>query len=119
MPSTWFICVCLAITFPSPSTENRLRLDEFKPRRSQLLGSKLNLLCAAQEGTGPLFYKWTKDGHPLFPTSSNHQVKSTGDNSVLIINQLSTADAGNYSCSVSNAAGQSDHQTTMLIVKGF
>ena len=116
---TWLVCVCLVIIFPSPSTEEKLRLDEFKKQRFQLVGSKLNLFCAVQEGTGPLFYKWTKDSHPLSPTGSNHQVKSSEDNSVLIINQLSTADAGNYSCSVSNAAGQSDHQTTMLIVKGF
>ncbi len=97
----------------------KLRLAESSRQLLQQIGSKLRLFCAAQEGTGPLYYKWTKNGHLLPPTGANHQVKSSEDNSVLIIHQITVTDAGNYSCSVSNGAGQSDHQTTMLIVKGF
>ena len=115
----FFIFVIIINLLPSSSSAEELRLEEFKPRRSQTVGKKFSLFCAVQEGTGPLFYKWTKDGHLLSPNGANHQVKSTEDNSVLTINQLSPSDAGNYSCSVSNNAGQSDHQTTMLIVKGF
>ncbi len=118
MWSFFFTFVVIAHFSPSSSAEE-LRLEEFKPKRFQTVGKKFTLLCSIQEGTGPLFYKWTKDGHLLPLTGSNHQVKSTGDNSLLIIDQLSLSDAGNYNCSVSNSAGQSDHQTTMLIVKGF
>ncbi len=114
-----FCYVCLVISFPSPSTEEKLRLDEFKKQRFQLVGSKLNLLCATQEGSGPFRFKWTKDGRPVPSTSANHQVRSAEDNSLLIIDSLAPSDAGNYSCTVSNNVGQSDHQTTMLVVKGF
>ncbi len=119
MWSFYFFIFVIITNLLLPSSAEELRLEEFKPRRSQTVGKKFSLFCAVQEGTGPLFYKWTKDGHPLSPIGANHQVTSTKDNSVLIINQLSPSDAGNYSCSVSNSAGQSDHQTTMLIVKGF
>ena len=103
----------------SPVNAEKLRLAESSRQFTQLTGSKFSLFCATQEGTGPLYYKWTKNGHLLPPSGPNHQVKSSEDNSVLIIHQISTNDAGNYSCLVSNGAGQSDHQTTVLIVKGF
>ncbi len=122
MLSFWFffILFSLVITIPLSSAASKLRLDEFKRHRAQLVGSKFSLLCTIQEGNGPLRFEWTKDGRILPPTGTNHQVKSTSeDNSVFTINQLSTADAGNYSCSVSNGAGQSDRQTTMLTLEGF
>lgn len=120
--SSWFFLILLSLVIISPflSYASKLRLDEFKQHRAQLVGSKFSLLCTIQEGNGPLRFEWTKDGRILPPTGINHQVKSTSeDNSVFTINQLSTADAGNYSCSVSNGAGQSDRQTTMLTLKGF
>ncbi len=98
---------------------NKLRLEEFKQTRAQLVGSKFSQLCTTQEGTGPFHYKWTKNKHQLSSAGANYQVKSTEDGSLLIINQLAATDAGNYSCTVTNSAGQSDQQTTMLTVKGF
>ena len=114
-----FCYVCFVINFPLPSTEEKLRLDEFKKQRSQLAGSKFSQFCTTQEGNGPLHYNWTKNGHLLPVTGATHQITSAKDSSLLIIDPLALSDAGNYSCTVSNNVGQFDHQTTMLIVKGF
>ncbi len=105
--------------FSALSAEKVLRLEEFKPRRSQTVGKKITLLCSIQEGSGPLRFEWFKDGLPLRSFGANYQIRSVEDNSLLIIDPLAPNDAGNYDCTVSNSAGQSSHQMTMIIVKGF
>lgn len=102
----------------SLATYKPLRLDEFKPRRSQLVDTKFSLFCSPQEGTPPFRYTWYKNGRVIALTGVNHRVETSPDNSVLIINKLTVSDATNYSCTVVNDLKQSDTQYTILSVKG-
>lgn len=53
-------------------------------------------ISATSSGTSPLSYQWDKDGTPI----------AGATNSTLVLSNLQTSAAGNYSITVSNSAGQ-------------
>lgn len=93
------------------------KLDPFYLKKSQNKGSTFKLLCSIQEGSKPLSFKWYKNNHLLTSKQSNYRIESIKDDSLLVIDELTIDDTGNYSCSVSNNYG-TDIQFTYLIVKG-
>lgn len=111
----------LASVYIGPIEANSLlKLEEFKPKRSQNVGSKFTIFCSPQEGVKPFHFEWHKNGHLLQSSSVNpsYRVETSEDGSMLIIEKLIPLDSGNYSCSVKNKHG-SDTQFTMLTVKGL
>ena len=95
------------------------KLDEFKPKRLQNLGSKFSIYCSLQEGSKPFQFEWQKNNHVL-TNSNNNQIRleNSEDSSVLIIDKLLATDSGRYTCTVRNSIG-SDFQFTELTVKGL
>ncbi|KAI1290169.1 Hemicentin-1 [Halotydeus destructor] len=77
--------------------------------------SKFVFLCSLSKGSSPVEYSWTKNGSPL---KSNVKVKDDHDVSTttVIIDKVQSSDAGNYTCSARNAAGQDSH-TLQLVIK--
>lgn len=68
-------------------------------------GSTFNLFCSVTEGSIPLYFKWSKDGH-LIPSVPGIDIKKvTSRSSVLEIEEVSRNDSGNYSCFAENAFG--------------
>ncbi|RWS03905.1 titin-like protein, partial [Dinothrombium tinctorium] len=78
-------------------------------------GSIFMSLCAIQQGSVPLKFKWLKDGKPLI-TDANVNIESNDLSSTLRIHSVKLTNAGNYTCIVKNSLGE-DRQTTSLIVK--
>ena len=94
------------------------KLEEFKHRRTQNIGTKFTMFCSPQEGIRPFHYEWFKNGQILPKSSSNHRIEMSEDNSLFIVHQLTPNDSANFSCSVRNQFG-SDSQYTLLTVKGL
>ncbi len=89
-------------------------------------GMRSAVTCQVLEGDLPIRFSWTRDGGvgvgvdvasasaspPTVSVRSNDEYSST-----LLIERLSSAHSGNYTCAASNAAGVATHFAE-LIVKG-
>jgi|GEM_PF-3535586 len=74
-------------------------------------GNSVHFTVAAS-GTTPLTYQWKKDGSNL----SNGGSISGADTATLTINPVATADAGDYTCEVSNDCGTDTSNAATLTV---
>ena len=77
--------------------------------------SSFLIFCRVQEGSLPLFFEWSKNGHPIH--NNRYEIENSKKFSTLNIERINREDAGNYSCKVKNAYG-SDLQNVQLNVKG-
>lgn len=111
--------IYLLVLFPFAIVNANIapKLDEFKLKRFQDLETKFNLLCSIQKGTKPLQFEWQKNNEVLKSSNANLRIQNFEDNSLLIIDRLSTDDSARYTCTVRNKFG-SDSQSTELSVKG-
>ncbi|XP_037555304.2 titin [Dermacentor silvarum] len=93
------------------------RLQPFTFPVIKQASKKVTVHCAVFEGSEPLQFAWFKDGSRLSSGGARNQVKQlSGTVSSLTIPQVGAEDIGNYTCTVSNAAG-SDSVTSPLLVK--
>lgn len=80
------------------------------------------MFCQLLEGSTPLSFRWSKDGHQLnsVPTESVGVaiIEHHEDYSSLVIDPVSGKSSGNYTCLVSNSYG-SDTYSNVLIVEGM
>lgn len=81
------------------------------------LGQKTIVTCVAQSGASPLDFQWWHNGRAIVDTSSRYSKKLAERVSTMSIEKLSAEDLGNYTCVVSNSAGQ-DTFTAPLLVEG-
>jgi len=80
---------------------------------------KVQIFCAIEKGSTPLFFQWYKNNQILATNlESNFRIDTTSDNSNLVISKVHRSDSGNYSCIVRNSFG-SDSQNVMLNVRGI
>ena len=87
--------------------------------KNQSEGSAFYVLCAAEEGSLPLFFEWTKNGQNIKSIPNvNHKIEYLDMSSTLTIKKITRSDSGNYTCSVKNTIG-SDIQSVLLTVKGI
>ena len=103
---------------PNSSQSVHPKLNEFNPKRSQKIGTKLLIVCSPQEGTKPFHFEWHKNGHLLKGSELNHKIETNQDESWFTISNLKQTDSANYSCSVRNQFG-TDSQFTVFTVKGL
>ena len=116
--SIWLFLLFITTTHISASNLAP-KLDEFKPRRSQNIGTTMKILCSLQEGSRPFHFEWFKNELKLpQPSYTSYQIQISEDDSLLIIEKLSPSDSGKYSCQVKNDFGI-DTQRTELLVKGL
>lgn len=111
--------LCFVILVNIAETNSPPKLEEFKPKRYQNIKTKFSLFCFTNEGTKPIQFEWRKNGHHVQNNSNSLlRIETSEDRSVLLIEQLSLFDSGNYSCQVRNDFGH-DSQFTLLTVKGL
>src|SRR6185437_9477633 len=81
-------------------------------------GTVFSTLCSLSVGSEPLFFQWSKDGVKLpdSPTSSS-KIETTRKLSYIQIDSVQRTDAGNYTCTLTNAFG-SDSLSITLSIKG-
>lgn len=77
------------------------------------VGTRASTLCSTTDGTG-LKFQWLKDGKTI-ESSSNIQIRTYSDSSMILIQPLRESDSGNYTCIV-KTDGLQDSYTTPLAV---
>ncbi len=85
-------------------------------------GMRSAVSCQVLEGDLPISFSWSRDGQEASSSSSSSDpsvtVRSNDEySSTLLIERLSSAHSGNYTCTATNAAGGATH-TAELVVKG-
>lgn len=78
-------------------------------------GQFVEIHCSVSEGDLPLTIEWSLNGNDLsnYPEVSTSKIgKRT---SILIIESVSYSNAGNYTCKVSNKAGESTHSAELQV----
>lgn len=103
----------------SSGSSTRPRLKEFQFGSSLIDGKSVRVFCHLSDGTGPVSFKWLKDGTPLSTSSSSHiSIANFADYSSLAINRVDRRrDNGNYTCLAHNSAG-TDQYSSLLNVQG-
>ncbi|KAK8765880.1 hypothetical protein V5799_007338 [Amblyomma americanum] len=94
------------------------KVQRFTFPTNDVMPKKVIVHCAVLEGSEPLSFVWTKDGHQVASGRRLHVKQLSETVSSLTITEVGAADIGNYTCTVSNAAG-SDSATSLLVVKGL
>lgn len=83
-----------------------------------LAGDAVRLMCTYRKGTAPMEFTWKRNQLPV-ETGLGVSVESIASHSsILQLDAIRPAQAGNYSCTVSNSAG-SDTSFAELLVKGL
>lgn len=80
--------------------------------------SKLKLLCLIKQGTEPIQFEWLHNDALIDPNSLHYRIESTQEDSLLIIERISSNDSGYYSCIARNDFG-SDRLQTEIIITGL
>lgn len=78
-------------------------------------GDSVQLNCYASKGDTPLTIEWMLNGGKV-PLHSSISTIPIGDRtSLLTISSVQAEDAGQFTCLVSNRAGQATHSATLLV----
>ena len=94
-------------------------LNSLNPFQTQIQGSRFFLNCVTILGDSPLTFHWMKNGHKILDDDNDHiHIRKDNLMSTLLIENLSSNDSGNYTCSVNNRGGF-DSQSSYLNVQGF
>lgn len=80
---------------------------------SLAVGTRASTVCATTYGTG-LKFQWLKNGK-ILETSTNVQIRSYADSSVIVIQNLKEQDSGNYTC-IAKSDLLTDSYTASLVV---
>ncbi|OTF83949.1 cell adhesion molecule-like protein, partial [Euroglyphus maynei] len=94
-------------------------LNSLNPFQTQIRGSRFLLNCVAILGDSPFSFRWVKNGHEIPDDNNNDdhiRIRKDNHMSTLLIENLSSNDSGNYTCSVNNQVGF-DSQSSYLNVQ--
>lgn len=87
----------------------------FSFHKNSVLGQKTTVTCVVSSGAGPFQFVWTHGGKPIASTPKRH-VKTVLENvAALTIEAISAEDLGNYTCTVSNAAGSASYSAVLFV----
>ncbi|XP_035205555.1 Down syndrome cell adhesion molecule-like protein Dscam2 [Stegodyphus dumicola] len=80
-------------------------------------GKRVSVTCSVIDGDPPFTFRWLKDGTPLSESDRLALRRLDEFNSNLAFTKLSPEDNGNYTCHVTNGAGEAQ-QSDLLTMKG-
>lgn len=78
-------------------------------------GQPLQISCFVPTGDLPIQVSWTLNGRNINEFSGVSIGNIGPRNSILVIEAVSYVNAGNYTCTVFNAAGKTSHHAQLLI----
>lgn len=79
-------------------------------------GVRAQVSCVIEKGDPPFTIMWFKDRHPL-PTEGLKVIGWDTHSSTVMVDQLMSRHAGNYTCQVKNEVASDEH-TAQLVVSG-
>ncbi|XP_070397142.1 cell adhesion molecule Dscam1-like isoform X25 [Dermacentor albipictus] len=111
-----FILSAQLLLLPCNSVDTgRPAIMPFSFPESVLLGQKITVMCAVSSGVGPFQYVWTH-GRTALTSSSRKYVKVLAENvAALTIEAVGAEDFGNYTCTVSSAAGSASYAAALFV----
>ncbi|KAG0439399.1 hypothetical protein HPB47_016663, partial [Ixodes persulcatus] len=97
------------------AAEGRPEIMPFSFSKNTALGQKSTVSCVVSLGEGPFHFLWTQDGQAIRGTPRKH-VKIVSENvAILTIEGIAAEDLGNYTCTVSNAAGSGSYSAELVV----
>ncbi|PRD23084.1 UNVERIFIED_CONTAM: Dscam2 [Trichonephila clavipes] len=97
----------------SSSEYDTWKIQPFVFPPSLTVGTRASTVCSTSKGTG-LQFQWLRNGKRL-DQSTNIQIRSYTDSSMILIESLSEEDSGNYTCIVKSDR-KTDSFTAVLVV---
>ena len=88
-------------------------IEPFSFSKNTKIGQRTYITCSVTEGSVPLDFSWTKDGHPI--TASNVEIIKSDILSTLSLKPIKSEDGGDYKCLVKNSVGSASHSAVLLI----
>lgn len=82
---------------------------------SLTVGTRASTVCATTYGTG-LQFQWLKNGKML-ETSTNIQIRSYSDSSMIVIQELKEEDSGNYTCTVKSDLFTDSYTAVLTVLR--
>ncbi|RWS18756.1 Down syndrome cell adhesion molecule-like protein Dscam2, partial [Leptotrombidium deliense] len=79
-------------------------------------GFRFKSICALIQGSEPLQFEWFKNRNAVLNEKGKFSIETTSQLSTITVENVSSKDAGNYTCVVTNDAGK-DSFALNLIVK--
>nr|XP_042909624.1 fibroblast growth factor receptor 4-like [Parasteatoda tepidariorum] len=75
----------------------------------------VSVTCFAVSSKKPLTFDWLKNGETIGKSFRNIRIDNNEDYSILILNNVTQRNAGNYTCLVKNDVGSSKHTASLYI----
>ncbi|XP_070397140.1 cell adhesion molecule Dscam1-like isoform X23 [Dermacentor albipictus] len=98
----------------SADTERPLIMPFSFPENA-VLGQKTTVTCVVSSGAGPFHFAWTHDAMRVDSSRRRH-VKIFSENvAALTVEAIAAEDVGNYTCTVSNAAGSASYTAALRV----
>ncbi|XP_076306896.1 cell adhesion molecule Dscam1-like isoform X7 [Tachypleus tridentatus] len=79
-----------------------------------MVGEKFNALCSIRSGEQPFSFRWYKNGK-IFDKSTDIEIHSNQDYSMIVIDPITPFSQGNYSCSVRNNKGTDTYSAELRV----
>ncbi|XP_035221095.1 Down syndrome cell adhesion molecule homolog isoform X11 [Stegodyphus dumicola] len=113
MPLLFVLFGCFSVTSVSSEHEN-WKIQPFIFPPSLTVGTRASTLCSTTAGKG-LQFQWLRNGQRL-DKSSNIQIRSYIDSSVILIEPLTEDDSGNYTCVVKSDSHTDSFTATLVVL---
>ncbi|KAK8765882.1 hypothetical protein V5799_007340 [Amblyomma americanum] len=102
-------CLSYALS-PAPP-----EVGPFSFAKSVALGQRALVSCTVVGGDGPFHIRWDQDGRDIGASPSKHAKTVTEHIATLTIDSVAAEDVGNYTCTVSNSAGESSFTAPLTV----
>ncbi|KAH6921921.1 hypothetical protein HPB50_006466 [Hyalomma asiaticum] len=95
--------------------EERPLIMPFSFPENAVLGQKTTVTCVVSSAAGPFHFTWTHDANRVDSSHRRHVKILTENVAALTIEAIAAEDVGNYTCTVSNAAGNASYTAALRV----
>ncbi|XP_077496366.1 junctional adhesion molecule A-like [Amblyomma americanum] len=105
----------ILLVFGGVRTKSPPEVGPFSFAKSVALGQRALVSCTVVGGDGPFHFRWDQDGRDIGASPSKHAKTVTEHIATLTIDSVAAEDVGNYTCTVSNSAGESSFTAPLTV----
>ncbi|GFQ96762.1 hemicentin-1 [Trichonephila clavata] len=109
------VCLMSISVFSGCSAGDIPEIQKFTFQDNIIQGKLVSAMCLALSEAKPLQFQWIKDGKILKSDSQNVRIEDSDEYSILILNEVTLENEGNYTCSATNIYGSSKHSAYLTV----